>query len=79
MELNDEIRQLIMHRRRMRWRITTVGAPQRHAKSARGRLAEGAERRDYGGRSDACHAGILRNHSITAAAQKRNGADYSES
>ena len=58
MELNDEIRTLIM-RNADASKLTAGGAPQRHAQSARRRLAEGAPRRDHRGRSDARDAGIL--------------------
>ncbi len=58
MELNDEIRKLIMANADAS--VLTAGRPpQRHAQSARGRLAEDPRRRDHGGRSDARDAGVL--------------------
>ena len=59
MELNDEIRKLIMANADASV-LTAGGAPQRHAQPARRRLEEDPRGRHHGRGSDARHAGILR-------------------
>ena len=68
MELNDEIRKLIMANADAS-RADPGGAPQRHAQPARGRLAEDSRGHHHGGRSDAGDAGVLSASSKCTAQQ----------
>ena len=73
MEVNDEIRKLIMNNADASV-LTRAARTQRHAQSARRRLAQDPRRRDHGGRSHARHAGIL-DDETDAETQRRGRAE----